>query len=97
MREVSYLTSELVKYPSVSMEPFLNSKGIKEASVFIASWLKENDVKVQVLDLDNGWPSIIAGATDPKILLLGHFDVVPPGDERLGTFLLFREKLKMEK
>jgi len=94
MREISYLTSELVKYPSVSMEPFLNSKGIKEASIFIASWLKENDVKVHVLDLDNGWPSIIAGATDPKILLLGHFDVVPPGDEKAWNFPPFSGEIE---
>ncbi|BBG27782.1 M20 family metallopeptidase [Sulfuracidifex tepidarius] len=83
---LGYLTSELVRKPSVSMEPFLNVQGIRDTSTFIVQWLRENGVDAKVVELEKGWPSVIAGEDKPRILLLGHFDVVPAGDERRWAF-----------
>jgi len=92
--ELEYLTSELVKRPSVSMEPFRNMEGIREASSFIMGWLKENGVHADIVELDKGWPSVVAGEKDAKILLLGHFDVVPPGDKTKWEYPPFSGEIR---
>jgi len=86
--DMSQLTSELaslVRIASISEAGF-SPEPIHEAHDLVAGLLRDAGVRdIEPLDLPNTYP-IITGAIPappgaPTVLLYGHYDVVPPGDE----------------
>jgi len=77
--------SSLVRIPSISEAGF-SREPVHEAHDFVVKLLRSVGVKnVEPLDLPNTYP-IIKGRIPappgaPTVLLYGHYDVVPPGDE----------------
>jgi len=82
MEELVKLTSKLIQYPSIN--PKIDEKGIQDAAVFIKDWLNENGIDARIKEYSAGWPTVIAevGKGNKTVLLNGHFDVVPIGDEK---------------
>jgi len=77
--------ASLVRIPSIS-EPGFSPEPVYEAHDFVAGLLRDAGVKdVGQLDLPNTYPIITgeipAARGAPTVLLYGHYDVVPPGDE----------------
>lgn len=70
------LLSDLVKIPSVCGEEQAVAK-------FIASWLKDRNLPVEVKEVKPGRPNVIsqlwANAKGPSLMLNGHMDTVAPG------------------
>lgn len=86
------LTSELVqlaRIPSISASGF-PSEPVHKAFNLVAELLRDAGLQnVGRLDLPNTYPivtgEIPAPAGAPTVLLYGHYDVVPPGDESKWT------------
>ncbi|MDG6934484.1 MAG: M20 family metallopeptidase [Nitrososphaerota archaeon] len=78
--EISALTSELIRIPSVTN----NVKAISEAAIFIKEWLSGNGIPTKIIEFRKGFPVVIAetGKGKKSVLLNGHFDVVPEGDRQ---------------
>lgn len=82
------LTSELkdlVRIPSIAESSF-PPEPVHEAHRFVAELLRSAGLtNVDTLDLPNTYPIIVgeipAPPGAPTVLLYGHYDVVPPGDE----------------
>jgi len=78
------LCSELVKIPSE------NPPGdVREIASFIESWLERRGLAVEAYEPKNGMVSLISeiGGTDGPVLILnGHMDVVPAGDQTRWNF-----------
>lgn len=87
-RLMPQLTSELVRLsriPSIS-EPGFPAGPVHEASAVVVELLRSAGLRnVGTLDLPDTHPivtgEIPAPAGAPTVLLYGHYDVVPPGDE----------------
>jgi len=79
--------AELVAIPSVSAVDFPEETRpeIQRAHDFVAALFREVGVDVSVLELPNTAPVVIGGIPAPEgaptVLLYGHYDVVPAGDE----------------
>lgn len=73
------LTSELIKIKSITP---VQGEGLKEASSFIKEWLKDKGFDAEVKEFYVGFPVVVASnKKEPlKVMLNGHFDVVPVGD-----------------
>jgi acetylornithine deacetylase/succinyl-diaminopimelate desuccinylase-like protein len=81
------LTSELVqlaRIPSISA-PGFPAAPVHEACRLVMSLLRDAGVHVRTLDLPNTFPVVLgdipAPPGAPTLLLYGHYDVVPVGDE----------------
>lgn len=81
------LTAELVRLsriPSISEAGF-PPEPMHEAHLVVSELLRDAGVNVSQLDLPNTYPivtgEIPAPPGAPTVLLYGHYDVVPPGDE----------------
>jgi cysteinylglycine-S-conjugate dipeptidase len=77
--------ASLVRIPSISEEGF-SPDPVHEAHDFVATLLRDAGLTdIGQLDLPNTYPIITgeipAPAGAPTVLLYGHYDVVPPGDE----------------
>ena len=77
--------ADLVRIPSISEAGF-SPDPVHDAHTFVAELLRDAGVKnVGQLDLPNTFPIITgeipAPAGAPTVLLYGHYDVVPAGDE----------------
>jgi acetylornithine deacetylase/succinyl-diaminopimelate desuccinylase-like protein len=77
--------ASLVRIPSISEAGF-SPEPVHEAHDFVVKLLRGAGVKnVEPLDLPNTYPIIKGGIPGPPraptVLLYGHYDVVPPGDE----------------
>ena len=74
--DVISLLAELVKIPSVCGEE-------SRAAEFIAKWLMENGLPVEMLEVKPGRPNVLSrvkGTHDgPRLMLNGHMDTVAPG------------------
>ncbi len=87
-RLMPQLTSDLkqlVRIPSIS-EPSFPPEPVHEAHGLVCDLLRTAGLStVETLDLPNTYPIIIgespAPPGAPTVLLYGHYDVVPPGDE----------------
>lgn len=79
VEEVYKLTSDLIKIKSITP---VQDSGLLEASEFIRDWLKDKGFNPEVKEFYKGFPVVIASnKKEPlKLLLNGHFDVVPVGD-----------------
>jgi succinyl-diaminopimelate desuccinylase len=80
--EIPNLTSKLIQIPSVN-PPGLTA-GVAN---FIRDWLSAHGFSSSVYEYARGKPNIIAkvGSGRPILILNGHMDVVPPGDETKWT------------
>ena len=76
------MTTELVKIPSVSGRE-------KELAEFMREKLVELGFDVEIYEAEAGRPNVVGtlkGANgEPKLILNGHMDTVPPGDEELWS------------
>ena len=74
--DVISLLADLVRIPSVCGEE-------GRVAEFIAKWLKENGLPVEILEVKPGRPNVLSrvkGAQDgPRLMLNGHMDTVAPG------------------
>ncbi|HEY8548382.1 MAG TPA: M20/M25/M40 family metallo-hydrolase [Vicinamibacterales bacterium] len=76
---------ELSRIPSIS-EPSYPREPVLEAHALVAELLQDAGLQnVERLDLPDTYPIIVGGIPPPDgaptVLLYGHYDVVPPGDE----------------
>jgi len=80
--EIPNLTSKLIQIPSVN-PPGLTA----DVANFIRDWLSAHGFSSSVYEYARGKPNIIAkvGSGRPVLILNGHMDVVPPGDETRWT------------
>jgi cysteinylglycine-S-conjugate dipeptidase len=90
-RLLPQLTAELVqltRIPSISA-PGFPVEPIHEACQLVMTLLRDAGVQVRTLDLPNTFPVVIgeipAPPGAPTLLLYGHYDVVPVGDESKWT------------
>lgn len=90
-RLLPQLTTELVqltRIPSISA-PGYPAGPIHEACGLVMGLLRDAGVTVHTLDLPNTYPVIVgeipAPPGAPTVLLYGHYDVVPVGDESKWT------------
>jgi acetylornithine deacetylase/succinyl-diaminopimelate desuccinylase-like protein len=90
-RLLPQLTAELVqlsRIPSISA-PGHPVEPIHEACGLVMSLLRDAGVSVRTLDLPNTFPVVVgdipAPPGAPTLLLYGHYDVVPVGDESKWT------------
>jgi acetylornithine deacetylase or succinyl-diaminopimelate desuccinylase len=85
-KEIVDLTVNLVKIPT------LNPPGsnMNEAANFIVDWFKNRGIEANIKEYEKGWPTVVAEVGNKRsnrsIMLNGHFDVVPTGDERSWKF-----------
>jgi succinyl-diaminopimelate desuccinylase len=88
------LTSRLIKIPSV------NPPGLTiNVAGFIRDWLNSQGLTSEVREYVKDKPNIIAkvGKGKPTLILNGHMDVVPPGDETKWTHPPFSGKIIEDK
>jgi len=54
----------------------------------VLNWLKERGVEAREVEFNQGWPLVLAeiGEGHKRVMLNGHFDVVPPGDLTMWSF-----------
>lgn len=79
--EILQLTEELIRIPSTQARP----DKITECADFIENWLAGSAIECQRFNINNV-PSIVvfpSGATQVKVLLVAHFDVVEAENEAL--------------
>lgn len=72
------LTAELISFPSMTGSPEVGF-----CAEFIRDWLRKREIQAEIINCC-GVPNVVArlGRPDGKRLLLdGHFDVVPPGNQ----------------
>jgi len=81
VEEVVNITSKLIKIPTLN--PPGNS--LKEGAEFIKDYLRQKGFSASILEFDRGWPVVIS-QSKPRdknhVMLNGHYDVVPVGDEK---------------
>jgi cysteinylglycine-S-conjugate dipeptidase len=85
MPQLTWDLKRLVRIPSISEASFPPDP-MHEAHDLVSELLRTAGVaKVETLDLPNTYPIVIgeipAPSGAPTVLLYGHYDVVPPGDE----------------
>jgi acetylornithine deacetylase len=84
MEELSQLLSDLVKINSVNPALVAGAPGEGEMARYIARWLEQNGLEVQVIESVSGRPSVVGiarGTGGGKTLLLnGHMDTVGVGE-----------------
>lgn len=88
--ELAQLTSELVRAKGV------NPPGdVTEVAGVIREWLSERGFSPEVKEYERGKPNVIAraGSGRPTLILNGHTDVVPPGDESRWRYPPFSGKV----
>ena len=90
MEELNELVSQLIQIPSVT-----SSSSISEVAVFTKSWLEENGVDASITEDVEGYPIVMAeiGKGEKTIMLNGHMDVVPVGEESRWTVGPFSGKI----
>ncbi|MFP3484576.1 MAG: M20 family metallopeptidase [Vulcanisaeta sp.] len=88
--EIPNLTSKLIQIPSVN-PPGLTA----DVANFIRDWLSAHGFSSSVYEYARGKPNIIAkvGSGRPVLILNGHMDVVPPGDETKWTYPPFSGRI----
>ncbi len=77
INEVIELTGKLVSFPSMT-----GTKAVTECAEYIKDWLIDVGISADIITY-NGVPNVVArmgNKSGKKLLLDGHFDVVPPGD-----------------
>lgn len=84
------LTSKLIQLPSVNPPGFTTS-----IISFIKDWLSSRGFNVELKEYVKDKPNAIAkvGKGKPILILNGHVDVVPPGDETKWTYPPFSGKV----
>ncbi|MGC9153267.1 MAG: M20 family metallopeptidase [Vulcanisaeta sp.] len=88
--EIPNLTSRLIQMPSVNPPGYtVNVAG------FIRDWLGEHGFSSEVREYAKDKPNVIArvGRGKPVLILNGHMDVVPPGDESRWSYPPFSGKV----
>ncbi len=88
--EIPNLTSRLIQMPSVNPPGYT----VNVAS-FIRDWLGEHGFSSEVREYAKDKPNVIArvGRGKPVLILNGHMDVVPPGDESRWSYPPFSGKV----
>jgi len=84
------LVSKLIQIPSVNPPGFtVNVAG------FIKDWLSTHGLSSSIYEYSKDKPNVIAkvGKGKPVLILNGHMDVVPPGDESRWTYPPFSGKI----
>ncbi|WP_243671292.1 M20/M25/M40 family metallo-hydrolase [Vulcanisaeta sp. JCM 16161] len=84
------LTSRLIQIPSVNPPGYtVNIAG------FIKDWLNNLGFRSEVREYAKDKPNVIArvGRGKPVLILNGHMDVVPPGDETKWVYPPFSGKV----
>jgi succinyl-diaminopimelate desuccinylase len=83
--ELLNLVAEMVRIPSVNPP---GGSELRRASSFVLNWLKERGVEAREVEFNQGWPLVLAeiGEGHKRVMLNGHFDVVPPGDLTMWSF-----------
>lgn len=75
-RSIARMTQQIVKIPSVTGEE-------ERCAQTIALWLARLGLDVAVVEASPGRPNVVgvleSGLTGPRLLLMGHTDVAPPG------------------
>jgi len=81
MEEISSLTSKLIQFPSIN--PPTSEESMRSIAAYIKDWFRENGIETRIKEYQKGWPTVIAEIGNGKktVLINGHFDVVPTGDE----------------
>lgn len=93
IEEIVDLTSKLVKIPTVNPP----GNNMNEAANFILEWLKSKGIDAKIKEYEKGWPVVIAEVGNKRskksIMLNGHFDVVPTGEEKGWSYDAFGGKV----
>lgn len=78
VKEISRLTSDMVKIPSVSSDP----EGIAQIADFVKEWLGNNGITSKKVEYVKGFPVVVAqvGKGKGSVMLNGHMDVVNEGE-----------------
>ncbi len=88
--EIPNLVSRLIQIPSVNPPGFtINVAG------FIRDWLNEHGFTSEFREYAKDKPNVIArvGRNKPVLILNGHMDVVPPGDDSKWTYSPFSGRI----
>ena len=80
--QLTALTSRLISFKSI------NKKNVNLAAEFCYSWLKDNNLEVELLE-NQGYKIVVAtvGGEGPTIILNGHLDVVPAKLEDFNPYV----------
>jgi|BEDMetMinimDraft_2_1075160.scaffolds.fasta_scaffold00081_4 acetylornithine deacetylase or succinyl-diaminopimelate desuccinylase len=97
LKEIVDLTSKLIQYPTVN-PPATN---MQDAATFMYEMLSRHGIDAKLKEYAKGWPVVYAEAGNKRskksLLLTGHFDVVPPGDEKSWKYGPYEGKLEGNK
>ncbi len=96
-KELIELTSKLIAIPSIN--PPREEGNMNKIASFIRDWFDENGIRAKIKEYEKDWPVVIAevGKGDKTILLNGHFDVVPEGQESFWKYPPFGGKIEGNK
>ncbi|MGC8606603.1 MAG: M20 family metallopeptidase [Vulcanisaeta sp.] len=88
--EIPNLVSRLIQIPSVNPPGFTIN-----VADFIRDWLNEHGFTSEFREYAKDKPNVIArvGRNKPVLILNGHMDVVPPGDDSKWTYSPFSGRI----